>query len=238
MLSQSSGVWQRRPTAFVGLTGPHPWKICSLCRGQIRSPQGAPCSPPKMPRVGRASPSVWSAAGDLRLQGHRHLGPRLRAHGLGRRHAAPPPLAPLKPPQAPGPRVPPRQHETSAGGAEPRPPRPCCHSRPASWPASQQKVAAARLQAWASAGCIPRRHPQRAAPAPRALLPAPEHREHRHREARPPARLLAARAHHRHLHRCNAMQGRERMGSAGSRAPSRVCCAGRGRAPACFAYLP
>lgn len=119
-----------------------------------------------------------------------------RASGSGR-PAATPPLTPLQPPQAPRPRIAPGQHEAPSGGAEPGPSAP----DRGPWPAAEQQVAAPRQQARAAAGRVPRGHPQRAAPPPRALLAAPEHCKHGHREARPRAARLAARAH-RHLHRC------------------------------------
>lgn len=217
--------------SFRGADGT-PWRGPWAVQRTDSIAPGCSLQPPEMPRSGqgrsvRLERSWRPVPAETSPSPTPPPGPR-----LGLRHAAPPPLAPLKPPQAPGPRVPPGQDEAFAGGAEPRPPRPCCHSRPASWPASQQKVAAALQQAWAAAGRIPRRHPQRAAPAPRALLAAPEHRQHRHREARPPATLVAAHAHHRHLHRCHARERED--GVSRVQGTPGVCCAGQGAGLLCL----
>lgn len=56
--------------------------------------------------------------------------------------AAPPPLAPLHPPEAPSPGVSPRQHEASTGCAEPGSPARCASSC-SPGPAPQQQVTAA-----------------------------------------------------------------------------------------------
>lgn len=113
--------------------------------------------------------------------------------------AAPPPLSPLQPPQAPSPGVPPRQHEAPPGRAEPGSPARRAPGR-SPGPPSQQQVAPAGQEARAAAGRVQGRYPQRAAPAPSPLLAAAEHSEHCDREACPRAASLATRAH-RHLHR-------------------------------------
>lgn len=174
-------------------------------------------------RVSTRPPPVLGALSTQRGDGCDAPGGREPPSPGSGRPAAPPPLSPLQSPQAPRPRVPPGQHEASAGGAEPGTPTSDAPRRDPR-PAPQQQVAAAGQQVRAAAGRVLGGHPQRAAPAPRALLAAPEHGEHGHREARPRAARLPARAH-RHLHRCGeggraSQAGRLGVGGAGA-APGR-----------------